>query len=148
MLYVQIMESYSMKVTGRVVDLEVKTRTNGVNGVITVNYPIVEYKLGEEKEMNRQSAGYDIVVEADDKSHMLYAQKSPHIGDKVTVMYNPNSLVKYSHFPICLLLDYYVGCFFLGEFIFWQVFWVSAIYLLNDWIESEILSKINSPCHI
>ena len=99
MLYVQIMESYSMKVTGRVVDLEVKTRTNGVNGVITVNYPIVEYKLGEEKEMSRQSPRYDIVVEAEEKSHMLYAQKSPHIGDKVTVMYNPDSLDKIFAFP-------------------------------------------------
>lgn len=99
MLYDQIMESYSMKVTGRIVDIEVKTKTNGNNGPIMVKYPIVEYKRDEEKEMYRHSAGYDIVVEADNRSHMLYAQKFPHKGDKVTILYDSDSLDRIFAFP-------------------------------------------------
>lgn len=99
MLYVQIMESYSMKATGKVVDIEVKTRMNGNNAFVKVNYPIVEYKRDEEKEIYRHSAGYDIVVEADNRSHMLYVQKSPHIGDKVIILYDSDSLDRIFAFP-------------------------------------------------
>ena len=100
MLYDQIMGSYKKKIAGRIVDLEVKTKTSG-------NYPMVEYRKDEEEEMTRQSAGYDIVVESDNSIHKLYTQKTPHIGDKVIVLYgqeHSDSIFAFPNMPFTRLL--------------------------------------------
>lgn len=106
MLYDQIMGSYKKKIAGKIVDLEVRTKMNGDDTVFT-NYPMVEYRKDEEEEMTRQSAGYDIVVESDSSIHKLYTQKTPHIGDKVIVLYgqdHSDSIFAFPNMPFTRLL--------------------------------------------
>lgn len=90
-IYAQIMRDNRIKVYGRVVDIEVKTKNDGDDDVIMMNCPIVEYQSDKEKKMNRQLVVYDIVIEMRDKSNVFYPQKKLHVGDKVNVMLNPNN---------------------------------------------------------
>lgn len=90
-IYARIMRDNRIKVYGRVVDIEVKTKNDGDDDVIMINYPIVEYQSGKEKKMNRQLVNYDIIVEIRDRTNIFYPQKKLHVGDKVNVMLNPNN---------------------------------------------------------
>lgn len=92
MLYVDIMRNYTLKTHGKVVEIEVKPKVcnQDDDDIVMLNYPIVEYKPDEEKEVNRQSAIYDLFVKLSDDIHILYPQKALHVGDEVTVRCNPN----------------------------------------------------------
>ena len=121
MMFVDIMKNSRTKMHGRVVEVQTKTYSSG-GGDITANYPIVEYKSDEEKEMHRRMATYDFIEETADYSHKLYSQKTPHVGDKVTVICNPKTpdkILAFSTMPLTRLLCklFAPGCIYVAASI-------------------------------
>ena len=121
MMFVDIMKNSRTKMHGRVVEVQTKTYSSD-DGDITANYPIVEYKSDEEKEMHRRIATYDFIVETADYSHKLYSQKTPHVGDKVTVICNPKTpdkILAFSTMPLTILLCklFAPGCIYVAASI-------------------------------
>ena len=121
MMFVDIMKNSRTKMHGRVVEVQTKTYSSD-DGDITANYPIVEYKSDEEKEMHRRIATYDFIVETADYSHKLYSQKTPHVGDKVTVICNPKTpdkILAFSTMPLTRLLCklFAPGCIYVAASI-------------------------------
>lgn len=117
MMFVGIMKNSRIKMYGRVVEVQTKTYSSD-DGDITANCPIVEYKSDEEKEMHRRIATYDFIVETAHCSHKLYSQKTPHVGDKVTVICNPKTpdeILAFSTMPLTRLFGklFAPGCFYV-----------------------------------
>ncbi len=117
MIYSDMMKSDNVRVPGRVVDIEAK----GCNSKDTtvINDPIVEYKLGEEEEVTRRPIAYSFSLEVNKTLRIFYSPKTPHVGDKVTVIRrsdNSDVLLAFPSMPFTRLLCklFVPGCIYVA----------------------------------
>ncbi len=120
--YSKIMTTYSMKVYGEVVDIEMQAKSDGMN-ITDVCIPKIKYKLEGEKEVYCQ---FLPAAPKNEEERYVYAHFYPkqyHIGDKVVVFYNKKKKDDISVLPRMQMIKLFISHFVLGCFFIRVAIW-------------------------
>lgn len=115
MIYSKIIEAYSKKTYGKVVDVEIQEKSAGSN-TTEVYIPKIEYKLEGENETCCRFFFPTPEMEGQTKFHLY--PKHYHIGDKVIILYdmdktNDMFVLPRMHTLKLFCTHFVLGCFFI-----------------------------------
>ncbi len=113
MLHCRIIKSYDRKTHGKVVDIEIQVKSDGMN-ITDVCIPKIKYKLEGRREVFHFSSN----LKSGEENNIYLYPKQYHIDDKVTILYDKGKANDMFVLPrmqlMRLLVNQFVpGCFFI-----------------------------------